>query len=78
MFLAACCANGAELSYSDLVKQISAYDDPYITVEDLAFVLATHNFNAIPENEWVIVVIGPNSYKLVPNGDKPGLADIVE
>ncbi|MDH7596377.1 MAG: hypothetical protein QHG98_01350 [Methanothrix sp.] len=59
-----------------LMELISSYDDPLMTSLDLAFLLVTHGYNAIPEDGCVVVVAGNSTYTLVPNGDRPGLADI--
>ena len=75
-FLATNPACGLGVRYQDLLKLISDNEDLYITPEDLAFVLVTHNFDATPESGWIKVVIGNDTYKLVPNGNKPGLVHI--
>jgi hypothetical protein len=48
-----------------------------MTVNDLAFFLATHNFDAIPKEGYVQVKINGSVYKVMPNGTNPGLADIL-
>jgi hypothetical protein len=47
-----------------------------MTPNDLAFFLATHNYNATPKNGYVQVKIDSTIYKVVPNGPQPGLADL--
>jgi hypothetical protein len=39
--------------------------------------LATHDFDAMPEGDHVIVKLDSAVYQLIPNKDKPGLADII-
>lgn len=64
-------------SLSDLRSMISGFDDPYMNSEDLAFYLATHNFDATPKGGYVEVNLAGNVYKLTPNGSAPGLCSIV-
>jgi len=66
----------ASTNYSDLVNLTTSTEDSRITAEDLAFLLATHNFDAVPKDGFVVVKINGAAYKMVPNGPKPGLADI--
>jgi hypothetical protein len=61
---------------NELKESISSFDDPKITVQDLAFFLMTHNFDAKPTSDGVELNLEGTTYKLVPNGDKPGLCDI--
>lgn len=59
-----------------LMGLLSSYDDPLMTYLDLAFLLVTHGFDATPADGFVVVVAGNATYLLVPNGDRPGLADV--
>ncbi|MCQ8903709.1 MAG: hypothetical protein NQU42_06420 [Methanothrix sp.] len=59
-----------------LIELLYSYDDPLMTSLDLAFLLVTHGYNATPADGCVVVVAGNSTYMLVPNGDKPGLADL--
>jgi hypothetical protein len=68
--------SGAEAGSSDLMKLISDEEDTLMSTYDLAFFLATHNFNATPKDGYVEVVISEIVYKAVPNGKRPGLADM--
>ena len=61
---------------TELSKLISQNEDTCITQNDLAFFLATHNYDATPEGGYVQVKIDGATYKIVPNGSKPGLADL--
>ena len=61
---------------SALVTLISQNDDPRMDVNDLAFFLATHDFDAVPKKDHVEVQIDDTVYKLVPNGQYSGLANV--
>jgi hypothetical protein len=69
-------ASATSTSYKDLMNLTISTEDARINAEDLAFLLATHNFDAVPEGAHVIVKLNGTVYKMVPNGGKPGLADI--
>jgi hypothetical protein len=62
--------------HSELIKLISQIEDPRMGVEDLAFFLATHDFDAFPKEDHVEVRINGTVYNLVPNGQYPGLANM--
>jgi hypothetical protein len=68
--------SASSASLSDLKSSISGFDDPRMNVEDLAFYLATHGFDAAPGNGNVEVELSGKVYKLIPNGSAPGLASI--
>ena len=61
---------------SELMKLITENEDPFINVNDLAFLLVTHNFDAIPKKDFVEVRLDNSVYKLRPNGPNPGLANV--
>lgn len=63
--------------FSALRDFVQQNEDARIEAIDLAFILATHNFDASPKGDYVIVKINSTIYRLTPNGDRPGLADIV-
>jgi hypothetical protein len=67
-------ASGTDIN--ELKELISSFDDPKITVQDLAFFLLTHNFDAKPMGDHVELNLDGAIYRLVPNGNKPGLCDI--
>ncbi|MDD4162492.1 MAG: hypothetical protein PHW87_08425 [Methanothrix sp.] len=69
-------ASGASDDYPTLVKLIIDNEDSHINAMDLAFLLATHNFDVTPEAGYVIVKLDGMIYSLTPNGKKPGLADV--
>jgi len=68
-------AFGAVAENRDLKELISHYDDTHMTVIDLAFFLATHNYNATPKDSYVQVTIDDTIYRAVPNSTT-GLAEI--
>lgn len=68
-------ASGNDIS--ELKQQLSFFDDPKITVLDLAFYLATHNYEATPKDGYVELKLNGTIYKLIPNGNKQGLCDIL-
>ena len=74
-FVSANPAFGAVAENNDLTKVISQYQDTHMTVEDLAFFLATHNYNATPKNGYVQVTIDGTIYEAVPN-NATGLAEL--
>jgi len=61
---------------SALMKLITQNEDPRIGLKDLAFFLVTHDFDAFPKKDHVEVNIDGSVYKLVPNGQYPGLANV--
>jgi hypothetical protein len=61
---------------SELMKLIFGDEDPLINVNDLAFLLVTHDFDAMPKGDYVEVRLNNTIYKLVPNGRYPGLANV--
>lgn len=75
LFVSANPAFGAVAENHDLTELISQYHDTHMTVEDLAFFLATHNYNATPKEGYVQVAINSTIYKAVPNS-ATGLAEL--
>lgn len=61
---------------SDLKELISVNEDTRMDSQDLAFFLATHNYNVVPRDGYVDVDLNGKICKLVPNGDEPGLSDM--
>jgi predicted small secreted protein len=61
---------------SDLKNLISGNEDTRMNSQDLAFFLATHNYNAVPRDDYVELNLNGIIYKLIPNSEKPGLCDI--
>jgi len=75
LFVTASPAFGAVAENRDLTELISQYQDTHMTVEDLAFFLATHNYNATPKDGYVQVTIDGTIYKAVPN-NATGIAEL--
>jgi hypothetical protein len=72
------CISGCRCSEeNDLWLLLSSYEDMSITVDDLAFFLVTHGYNAEPAKIYVTVTFssGKKVY-LTPNGASPRLADL--
>jgi hypothetical protein len=67
-------ASGNDIS--ELRERIFSYEDTKITVQDLAFYLVTHNYDAVPRDGYVELQFGGENYRLVPNRNAPGLCDI--
>jgi hypothetical protein len=63
--------------YSGLIKLISETEDVRMNAQDLAFFLATHDFDATPKGDYAIVKLDSRIYKVVPNGAQQGLADVL-
>ena len=68
-------AFGAVAENKNLTEIISQNQDSHMTVEDLAFYLATHNYNAAPKDGYVQVSIDGTIYRAVPNSST-GLAEL--
>jgi hypothetical protein len=68
--------SASNASISDLKSTVSAFEDAHMDAEDLAFYLATHNFDARPNGGHVEVNLGGSICKLTPNGSAPGLCSI--
>ena len=62
---------------SSLRTLIASFEDSRICSSDLAFFLATHNYDAVPRGDHVDLFLGGMIYRLVPNGNAPGLCDIL-
>jgi hypothetical protein len=67
-------ASGNDIS--ELRGLVFSFEDPKMTVQDLAFYLVTHNYDASPSDGYVELQLDKESYRLVPNGNAPGLCDI--
>jgi hypothetical protein len=69
-------ASASSSDISELKGFISSFDDPKMTVQDLAFYLVTHNYDAAPRDGYVELKLDGEICRLVPNGNAPGLCDI--
>ena len=67
-------ASGNDISV--LRASVLSFEDSKMTVQDLAFYLVTHNYDAIPRDGYVELQLDGESYRLVPNGNAPGVCDI--
>lgn len=77
LYLAVISGTSSGTEVNDLWLLISSYEDIGITVNDLAFFLATHGYNSTPMRSYVMVTFsdGEKAY-LTPNGAAPRLADL--
>ena len=64
------------VDHTELLKLISQNEDPLMTSNDLAFLLASHDFDATPKDGYVEVKLDGLVFKAVPNGNELGLADL--
>jgi len=69
-------SSAASDDYNNLVKLITDGEDVRMDAQDLAFLLATHGYDAAPEERYAIVKLDKVTYVVTPNGVKPGLAEI--
>ena len=76
LMLALPTVNASSDALSDLKASISAFDDPRMDTQDLAFYLATHGFDVTLKDGYVEANLGGRIYKLTPNGLAPGLCSI--
>ena len=77
VFLMLCLPASQATEENDLWLLLSSYEDFGIVVNDLAFFLVTHGYNAQPVESYVTVTFtdGKEVY-LTPNGASPRLADL--
>ncbi len=61
---------------SELKGLILSFEDVRMSVRDLAFYLATHNYDSKPDDGYVALEIDGKRFHLVPNGAAPGICDI--
>ena len=69
-------ASASRDDVSNLKKLISASNDPKMSTQDLAFFLATHNYDATPRGGYVELRLDGQVYKVTPNGNKPEICDM--
>ena len=74
-FVPANTAFGEVVENHDLAKVISQYHGTHIVDEDLAFFLATHDYNSTPKAGCVQVPIDGTINRAVPNG-ATGMAEL--
>ncbi|MCK9441657.1 MAG: hypothetical protein M0Q13_09575 [Methanothrix sp.] len=68
--------SASKATLSELKSAISSFDDPGMDTQDLAFYLATHDFDAKPKGGYVEVGLEGRICILTPNGSAPGLCSI--
>jgi len=76
MVLSTVTASAESDDLCSLRNLITAYEDSLIDSSDLAFFLATHNYDAVPRGNHVDLNLNGKVYQLFPNGDAPGLCNI--
>ena len=69
-------ASASSDDISNLKKLISASNDPKMSTQDLAFFLATHNYDVTPKESYVELRLDGQVYKVTPDGDKPEICDM--
>ena len=74
--LSAITASAESDDLTSLKNLVTSFEDRLINSSDLAFFLATHNYDAVPKGDHVDLFLNGKVYKLVPNGDAPGLCYI--
>jgi hypothetical protein len=70
------CASAVGDEKLDLKSLVTAFEDARMDSQDLAFYLATHDFDAAPRDGYVELNLYGKTYRMTPNGNKPGLCDI--
>jgi len=70
-------AFGENENISSLRNLLTSFDDPGMNSQDLAFFLVTHNYDATPVGSNVEVKLNAEVCTLIPNGNRPGLCDIM-
>ena len=68
-------ASGVDDS-KELTELVSQSNDARMTPNDLAFFLATHDFDAAPKDGYVQVKIDGTIYKVVLNGANSGIVSL--
>jgi hypothetical protein len=76
LIFSAVALSDASVDYHSLVNLIENNEDARMSAPDLAYFLVTHGFDATPEGDHAKVRLGGTVYRLTPNEDAPGLADI--
>ncbi|VVB73058.1 Uncharacterised protein [uncultured archaeon] len=69
-------ASAMDADLADLRALATSFEDIHMTATDLAFFLATHNYNAVPKGDCVELSLNGTKYKLTPNGSAPGICEI--
>ncbi len=61
----------------NIKKLLSSLDDPKMTISDLAFFLATHNYDARPTKDCVELKLNGTVYRLIPGRGDSELCKII-
>jgi len=69
-------ASASSNDVSNLKKLISSSNDPKMNTQDLAFFLATHNYDVTPKESYVELRLDGQVYKVTPDGDNPEICDM--
>ncbi len=75
MMLSLSAASDASDDIQNLKKVISTSNDPKMNIQDLAFFLATHNYDARPLDGYVELRLTGRVYKVTPSGDEPKIVE---
>jgi hypothetical protein len=62
---------------SEFKNLIPSFEDQRIDSQDLAFFLATHGYDSSHKKNYIKLKHNNLIYKLAPNGEMPGLSDII-
>lgn len=62
---------------SEFKNLISSFEDQRIDSQDLAFFLATPGYDSSHKKNYIELKRNNPIYKLAPNGEMPGLSDII-
>ena len=68
-------ASASSDDISNLKNLISSSNDHKMNSQDLAFFLATHNYDASPKGCFVEVRLDGHEYKVIPDGDNPEILE---
>jgi hypothetical protein len=61
---------------AQLMSICNGYEDPHMDFYDLAFFLAVHGYNVVPAQDCVELNQNGTIYRLIPNGEEPGLCTV--
>ena len=69
-------ASASSDDISTIKKLISSSNDHKMNARDLAFFLATHNYDATPKNGYVELELDGHAYKVTSDGNNPEICDM--
>lgn len=76
LVLSICTVAAASDDISNLKKLISSSNDPNMNSRDLAFFLATHNYDVTPLDGYVELRLDGKVYRVTSNGNVLELCDL--